>query len=60
MGGAKEMRNVNYDFDSNSGYACAECGEPINPDEMFADEWHCGHSAAADAVIVEIVSEGLK
>jgi len=48
------MRNVNYDFDSDSGYACAECREPIRPDEMFADEWHCGHSATADAAVIEI------
>jgi len=54
------MRNVIYDFSSDSGYACAECREPIRPDEMFADEWHCGHSATVDAVIVEIVPEGLK
>lgn len=47
------MRNVIY-ADSESGYACAECGEPIEVNEMWADKWHCGHKASVDDVIVEI------
>jgi methionyl-tRNA synthetase len=48
------VRNVIY-ADTDTGYACAECGEPITPEEMFTDEnWHCGHPAHVKATIITI------
>jgi hypothetical protein len=50
------MRNVIYAA-TNSGYACGECGEPIEPEDMFNDKWKCGHEAYVEAVAVVVVGD---
>ena len=49
------MRSVVYDMSSKSGYACAECGEQIEPVNMFDDAWQCGHAAEVEADVFAAV-----
>ena len=53
------MRNVVYADYSDSGYACAICKEPIKPEEIFNDRWHCGHSAYVEDAAPTCKTTGL-
>lgn len=54
------MRNVVY-ADTDTGYACADCGEPIPPNEMWAEgNWPCGHPVHCEIQVVVIDKDDLR